>query len=158
MSSAAPAAVSADEPIAAPPKKSKPGLTRRSGLYLLAGLLIVAGIPVVATVRILDANALRNQKAHADAELIGQLQSAGDELRGVSDDASIRAANVTSSKVLQRALLTHDRATISRFAHTHPNTLIYVGRARVAGKLPPVSLTRSVSFVLNGKRVGGVTA
>lgn len=116
----------------------------------------MAGIPVVATVRILDANALRNQKARADAALTAQLQYAGDELRGVNDDASTRAADLSGSPVLQRAMLTDDRATIARFARRNRNTAIYVGRTHVAGKLPAVALTRSVSLVLNGKRVGRV--
>jgi len=104
MSSAASAATPAGDH-AAIPRKSKPGLTRRSGLQLLVGLLIVAGIPVVATVRILNANALRNQKAHADAALSTQLQQAGDELRGLSDDVSTRADDLSHSYPLQRALL-----------------------------------------------------
>ena len=116
----------------------------------------MAGIPVIATVRILDANALRNQKARADAALNAQLQSAGDELRGANDDASTRAEDLSGSPVLQRAMLTDDRATIARFARRHSNTAIYVGTTRVAGKLPAVALTRSVSLVLNGKRVGRV--
>ena len=125
-------------------------------MQLLAGLLVVAGIPVVATVRILDANALRNQKARADAALMAQLQYAGDELRGVNDDASTHAENLSGSPVLQRAMLTDDRATITRFARRHDNTAISVGTTVVAGKLPVAALTRSVSLVLNGKRVGRV--
>jgi diguanylate cyclase (GGDEF)-like protein len=156
MSSAASAATPADERTAPSPRKEKSSLTRRSGLQLLAGLLIVAGIPVVATVRILDANALRNQQARADAALSAQLQSASDELRGANDDASTRAEDLSGSPVLQRAMLTDNRAAISRFARRHSNTSIYVGTTHVAGKLPAVALTRSVSLVLNGKRVGRV--
>jgi diguanylate cyclase (GGDEF)-like protein len=125
-------------------------------LQLLAGLLIVAGIPVVATVRILNTNALRNQQARADAALSSQLQAANDELRGVNDDASTRAEDLSTSPVLQRAMLTDDRSTIVRFARRHGNAAIYVGTTHVAGKLPAVALTRSVSLVLNGKRVGRV--
>jgi len=116
----------------------------------------VAGIPVIATVRILDANALRNQQARADAALTAELQSAGDELRGINDDASTRADDLTQSRVLQRAILTDDRATLTRFARRHSNTAIYVGTTHVAGKHPAVALSRSVSLVLNGKRVGRV--
>src|SRR5206468_4771330 len=118
------------------PRKEKSSLTRRSGLQLLAGLLVVAGIPVIATVRILDANALRNQEARADAALTAQLQYASDELSGVNDDASTRADDLTNSKVLQRAILTDDRTTITRFARRHSKTAIYVGATHVAGKLP----------------------
>src|SRR5213082_2497191 len=106
MSSAAPAASAVENSSASSRRKARPSLTRRSGLQLLAGLLVVAGIPVIATVRILDANALRNQQARADAALTAELQSAGDELRGINDDASTRADDLTQSRVLQRAILT----------------------------------------------------
>ena len=88
MSSAAQAASAAERSTASHRRKSRPSLTRRSGLQLLAGLLVAAGIPVVATVRILDANALRNERSHADATLSAELQSASDELRNMADNAA----------------------------------------------------------------------
>jgi diguanylate cyclase (GGDEF)-like protein len=157
MSSAASAATATGDH-AATSRKSKPGLTRRSGLQLLVGLLIVAGIPVVATVRILNANALRNQKAHADAALSTQLQQAGDELRGLSDDVSTRADDLSHSYPLQRAFLTGDRAAVRQIARAHPGDVFYVGTQRVAGKRPAVGITRSVSLALNGKPLGRVVA
>ena len=86
MSSAAPAASAAEQSTPSTRRKARPGLTRRSGLQLLAGLLVAAGIPVVATVRILDANALRNEQARADATLSAELQRGSDELRSVRLD------------------------------------------------------------------------
>jgi diguanylate cyclase (GGDEF)-like protein len=128
-------------------------------LQLLAGLLVVAGIPVVATVRILDANALRNQKAHADAALSVELQAAGDELRGISDDASTRAADFAGTFELQRAMLTSNRAEIARLARRQPGTLVvYVGGRRVAGRLPRLAITRSTSIALTHKPVGRVVS
>src|SRR5947208_16662010 len=115
MSSAASATTPARERPSRTPRRNKL-VSRRVALQLLAGLLVVAGIPVIATVRILDANALRNQQARADAALTAELQSAGDELRGINDDASTRADDLTQSRVLQRAILTDDRATLTRFA------------------------------------------
>src|SRR5436190_23548124 len=140
MSSAAPAASAAEQSAPSTRRKARPGLTRRSGLQLLAGLLIVAGIPVIATVRILDANALRNQEARADAALTAQLQYAGDELSGVSGDASTRADDLFRLPVLQRAMLTDDRATITRVTRRHSNMAVYVGTTHVAGRLPAVAL------------------
>jgi diguanylate cyclase (GGDEF)-like protein len=140
-------------------RKQKSGLTRRSGLQLLAALLVVAGIPVVATVRILDANALRNQKAHADAALGAQLQAAGDELRGVSDDASTLAVDFGGTFALQRAMLTDNRAEIVRLVRAQRGTVVvYVGGRRVAGKLPSLAITRSTSIALTQKPVGRVVA
>jgi diguanylate cyclase (GGDEF)-like protein len=158
MSSAASAATPAGER-ATSPRKPESGLSRRSALQLLAGLLVVAGIPVVATVRILDANALRNQKAHADAALSVELQAAGDELRGVSDDASTRAADFAGTFELQRAMLTGNRAEIARLTRRQTGTLVvYVGGRRVAGRLPRLAITRSTSIALTHKPVGRVVA
>src|SRR4029078_10647725 len=105
MSSAASAATPAAGTTTGDRRNPNTGLSRRSALQLLAGLLVVAGIPVVATVRILDANALRNQKAHADAALSIELQAAGDELRGISDDASTRAARFARTFELPCAIV-----------------------------------------------------
>jgi diguanylate cyclase (GGDEF)-like protein len=160
MSSAAPAATPAAGPTTTGDRrKPRSGLTRRSGLQLLAGLLIVAGIPVVATVRILDANALRNQKAHADAALTAQLQAAGDEVRGLSDDASTQAADFSASPDLQQAMLKDNRAEIVRLARSQKGVIaVFVGGHRVVGRLPRLAVTRSTSLALNGRPVGRVVA
>jgi diguanylate cyclase (GGDEF)-like protein len=159
MSSAASAATPAADPTTGDRRNPNTGLSRRSALQLLAGLLVVAGIPVVATVRILDANALRNQKAHADAALLTQLQAAGDEVRGVSDDASTEAADFAGTIPLQTAMLTNDRATIARLVRQQRGTLVvYVGGRRVAGRLPRLAITRSTSIALTHKPVGRVVA
>jgi diguanylate cyclase (GGDEF)-like protein len=159
MSSAAPAATPAADPTTGDRRNPNSGLSRRSALQLLAGLLVVAGIPVIATVRILDANALRNQKAHADAALSVELQAAGDELRGISDDASTRAADFAGTFQLQRAMLTGNRAEIARLARRQHGTLVvYLGGHRVAGRLPRLAITRSTSIALTHKPVGRVVS
>src|SRR2546430_7451626 len=107
MSSAAPAASPAERPSASPRRKARPSLTRRSGLQLLAALLVAAGIPVIATVRILDANALRNERARADAALSAELQSGSNELGTLSDNAATRVADLANSEAVQRAFLTN---------------------------------------------------
>lgn len=121
-------------------------------------LLLVAGVLVVATVRILDANALRNERAHADAALTQELQSASDELRTLSDNAASRVDDLGSSDRLQRAFLTNDRAAIARIARRTPNTVFYSRGHRVAGTMPEVALKRGTSLVLNGKVVGRAVA
>jgi diguanylate cyclase (GGDEF)-like protein len=159
MSSAAPAATPAADRTHGGRRKAKSGLTRRSGLQLLAGLLVVAGIPVVATVRILDANALRNQKAHADAALSAELQAADNEARGVSDDASTLAADFAGTFELQRAMLTDNRTEIARLTRRrHESLVVYVGGRRVAGRLPRLAITRSTSIALTHEPVGRVAA
>ena len=159
MSSAAPAATPAHGATTGDRRNPNTGFSRRSALQLLAGLLIVAGLPVIATVRILDANALRNQKAHADAVLSVELQAAGDELRGISDGASMRAAEFAGTFELQRAMLTGNRAAIARLSRKQPGTLVvYVGGRRVAGRLPRLAITRAISIVLTHKPVGHVIA
>jgi diguanylate cyclase (GGDEF)-like protein len=158
MSSAAQAASTAERSTTSPRRKARPGLTRRSGLQLLAGLLVAAGIPVIATVRILDANALRNERSHADATLSAELQSASDELRSIADNAATRVGDIANSPALQRAFLTDDRAAIERIARRTPNAVFYVHGHRVAGTIPLVPLNRSTSLTLNGKIVGRVVA
>ena len=156
MSSAAPAASPAERQ--APPRRRnpKPSITRRSGFQLLAALLVVAGIPVIATVRILDANALRNERAHADAALQFQLQSATNELRVVSDNASTHAGNLSNSYPLQRAFLTNDRKTIRRIAREHRGFAFYLHGKRIAGPASKGALTRPVSLTLDGAGIGQV--
>ena len=158
MSSAAPAASSAERPSASPRRRSRPTLTRRSGLQLLAGLLLAAGIPVIATVRILDANALRNERARADATLSTELQHASNELRNVSDNAATGLANLAGSPALQRAFLKNDRAGVLRIARRTPDAVFYLHGHRIAGAIPHAPLKRSTQLVLNGKVVGRVVA
>src|SRR3954453_17561115 len=131
--------VSAATPAAGPTtgdrRNPNTGLSRRSALQLLAGLLGGAGIPAVATVRILAANALRTQKGHAAAALSFELQAAGDELRGISDDASTRAADFAGTFELQRGMLTGNRAEVARLARRqHAVLVVYVGGRRGAGR------------------------
>ncbi|HTS72279.1 MAG TPA: GGDEF domain-containing protein [Gaiellaceae bacterium] len=140
------------------PRRARSSISRRAGLQLLAGLLVVAGIPVVATVRILDASALRNERAHADATLRLQLQQAGNVVQGLADNASTRADDMSRSPVLQRAFLTNDRATIVALARKNPGVVFYLHGKPVARAVPGSSLTRSVSLALNGKTVGRVVA
>ena len=158
MSSAAPAASPAERPSASPRRKTRPSLTRRSGLQLLAGLLVAAGIPVIATVRILDANALRNERAHADSTLSAELQSASDELRTIADNASTGVVDLANSLPLQRAFLTNDRAAIKRIARKTPNAVFYLHGRRVAGTIPLVPLKQATTLTLKGKDIGRVVA
>ncbi|HXZ56060.1 MAG TPA: GGDEF domain-containing protein [Gaiellaceae bacterium] len=118
----------------------------------------MAGIPVVATVRILDASALRNERAQADATLRSQLQQAGAVVQGLADNASTRADDMTRSPVLQRAFLTNDRATIVALARKNPGVVFYLHGKPVTGAIPGAALTRSVSLALNGATVGRVVA
>jgi diguanylate cyclase (GGDEF)-like protein len=158
MSSAAPVASAGDQSAAAPRRRARPSLTRRSGLQLLAGLLVAAGIPVIATVRILDANAVRNERAHADFVLSTKLQGAGDELRAISDNAASRIDDLAQSYAVQRAYLTNNRAAIKRIARKTPNAVFYFKGERIAGSVPLVPLKRATSLTLNGKVLGRVVA
>src|SRR5262249_6007177 len=158
MSSAAPAASSVEGPSASRRHRARPSLTRRSGLQLFAALLLVAVILIVAIVRILDANALRNERAHADAALTQELQGASDELRTLSDNAAATVDDLGGSARLQRAFLTNDRAAIARLARRTPNAVFYSHGRRVAGTMPQVALKRPTSLVLNGRVVGEVVA
>jgi diguanylate cyclase (GGDEF)-like protein len=156
MSSAAPAASPAERQET--PRRRTPTLTRRSALQLLAALLVVAGIPVIATVRILDANALRNERSHADAALQVQLQSATNELQGKVDDAAGKAVDISGLPSLQRAFLTSNRPAIRRLARAYPGFAFYLHGRHVAGAVPKIAITRAASLLLNGKPFGRVVA
>ena len=158
MSSAARAASPAKRHDPQRRRAQKPSLTRREALQLLAALLLVAGIPVVATVRILDANALRNERAHADAALQLQIQSATNELRVRADNASSLAEDISRRPSLQRAFLTNDRPAIRSVARDYPRVAFYLHGKHVAGPVPKFAVTRSVSLALDGAQVGGVVA
>ena len=125
---------------------------------MLVALLLVAVVLVVAIVRILDANALRNERAHADAALTQELQSASDELGTLSDKAASTVDELGNSARLQRAFLTDDRTEIRRIARRTPNTVFYSHGHRVAGTMPRVALRRSSSLMQSGKVVGQVVA
>lgn len=140
------------------PASQRPSVTRRSGLQFLVALLLAAGIPVVATVHILDSNALGNERARADSALRTELQSAGQTLARLGEDASNHADDLSRSPAVQRAFLTDSQATLRRLARRTPGIVFYLQGTRVAGKRPRVSLTRSVSLTLNGRRVGTVEA
>ena len=93
MSSAATPAA-AEQQHAAPRRRrqTKPPVTRRSAIQLLIGVLIVGAIPIFSTVRILQANALRNEQARADSALGDQLQNGLRELGRLGDNASTTRA------------------------------------------------------------------
>src|SRR4051794_8855897 len=158
MSSVASTTTPARDQPSRTPRRNKQFVSRRVALQLLAGLLVVAGIPVVATVRILDANALRNERARADAALQAQLQQAGQTLQALSDNAATRAEDISRSPQLQTAFLTGNRRVIVRIAHRNPTMVFYLRRDRVAGQVAPTALTRTVSLTLNGATVGRVVS
>jgi diguanylate cyclase (GGDEF)-like protein len=133
-----------------------PPVSRRAGLQLLLGVLIVGAIPVVSTARILEANALRNERAHADAALRGELQNGLRELGRISDDASSRADDLARSPVVQRAMFAGDRAPLERLAANRPDTTFFLGRTRVGSPAEDVALERSVSLTADGSRIGKV--
>jgi diguanylate cyclase (GGDEF)-like protein len=125
---------------------------------LLAALLLAAGIPVIATVRILDANALRNERARADSSLGQELQSASDELRSQSDNAATSIDDLANTFPVQRAFLTNDLAAVRRIARRTPNAVFYVHGRRVAGEIPHIPLKRATTLMLKGKVVGRIVA
>jgi len=102
MSSAATPAA-AEQQHAAPRRRrqTKPPVARRSAIQLLVGVLIVGAIPIVSTVRILQANALRNEEARADSALSDQLQNGLRELGRLGDNASTTAHDLAGSPVVQ---------------------------------------------------------
>ena len=139
-------------------RHSRPGVSRRAALQLLVGVLIVGAIPIVSTVRILSANALRNEQSRTDSALRDQLQSALGELGRLGDDASNRAGFFAQSRPVQHAVLTGDAATLKRLAASSPGVSVYLRTRRVAGPPSRESVARSVWLTLNGARVAKIVA
>jgi diguanylate cyclase (GGDEF)-like protein len=156
MSSAATPAAAAADDARARRRHEKPPVTRRAGLQLLIGVLIVGAIPVVSTARILDANALRNERGRADAALRTELQNALRELGDLGDDASTRAEDLARSPVVQRAMIAGDRATLKRLARVNPGTSFYLHGRRVGGRAGAAAAQRSVWLTVDSSRVGKV--
>jgi len=154
-------AASTANPAERPPAHRRRGSgapPRRAGVYLLAGVLIVGAIPVVATVRILEANAVRNERTQADSALRAQLQSALRELARVVDDASAHAGDLARSTAVQRAFFTRNRAAMRRLAARESGIAFRLDGRVVAGGAPASAIRRSVSLTLNGRRIGEILA
>jgi diguanylate cyclase (GGDEF)-like protein len=139
-------------------RRSRQGISRRAALQLLVGVLIVGAIPIVSTMRILSANALRNEQARTDSALRDQLQNALRELNRLGDDASTRAGDFAQSRPVQHAVLTSDVASLKRLAASSPGVSVYLRKRRVAGPPPRRSVERSVWLTLNGSRVAQIVA
>jgi diguanylate cyclase (GGDEF)-like protein len=139
-------------------RRRRAPVTRRAGLQLLLGVLVVGAIPIVSTARILQANALRNEQAHTDAALRGELENALRELSTRADDAAARAGELARSPVVQRALLAGRRGRLRHLAAVNPGTSFFVHSTRVAGTAPGVAMERSVWLTGDGERVGKVSA
>ncbi|HWH54262.1 MAG TPA: GGDEF domain-containing protein [Gaiellaceae bacterium] len=153
---AAAAVTPADEPKA--PRRRRPHftVTRKSGVYLLGGLLVLAAIPVVATVRILDQNAVGNARARADAVLRLELEAGVRRLGQLGDDASARADDLVRSPAIAQTFIVRDRQAIAQLARRHPGIVFTLDGRTVAGRRPPVALTRTVWLTVNGKRIGSL--
>jgi diguanylate cyclase (GGDEF)-like protein len=139
-------------------RHSRPGVSRRAALQLLVGVLVVGAIPIVSTMRILSANALRNEQAHTDTALRDQLQNALRELGRLGDNASTRAGDFAQSRPVQHAVLTTDVRSLKRLAASSPGVSVYLRSRRVAGPPARQSLQRSVWLTLNGARVAKIVA
>ena len=131
----------------------KPPVTRRSAIQLLIGVLIVGAIPIFSTVRILQANALRNEQTRADSALRDQLQNGLRELGRLGDNASTTAHDFAASQVVQRAVIRHDTTTLRKVAGQTAGLTIYLGSKRVVGPAPGQGVQRFIWLTVNGARV-----
>ena len=121
-------------------------------------MLVVGAIPIVSTMRILSANALRNEQARTDSALRDQLQNALRELSQLGDGASTRAGDFAQSRPVQHAVLTADVGALKRLTASSPGISVYLRSRRVAGPAARESLQRSVWLTLNGARVAKIAA
>jgi diguanylate cyclase (GGDEF)-like protein len=138
------------------PRRAKPPVGRRAGIQLLVGVLIVGAIPVFSTVRILEGNALSNEKAHADSALRAEVENGLRQLGTLGNDASTRAADLARSPVVQRAFIAKRRDALTRLARENPGVAFYLGRTRISGPSPTTSAVQPVWLTVNGARIGKV--
>ena len=140
------------------PRRARPPVARRAGIQLIVGVLIVGAIPIASTVRILEANALRNERAHADAALRAQLQSGLRELSVLDDQTSNRAADLARSPDVQRAFIAPRLATLARIAREERGVSFFLEGRRIGAVPTKDVLERSVWLTVDGRRVGKVVA
>jgi diguanylate cyclase (GGDEF)-like protein len=155
---ATPSAVEQQHAVPRRRRKTTPVVTRRSAIQLLVGVLIVGAIPIFSTVRILQANALRNERARADSALRDQLQNGLRELGQLGDNASTTVGDLARSPVVQRAVITRDTATLRRLTAHTPGLVFYLGKKRVAGNNPGPGIQRSVWLTVDGARVAKIVS
>jgi len=140
------------------PRRAGSPVARRAGIQLIVGVLIVAAIPIASTVRILEANALRNERAHADAALRTQLESGLRELTRLGDQASNRAADLARSPDVQRAFITPRPAALARIAREERDVSFVLSNRRLGATPSANVLERTVWLTVNGRRIGKVVA
>ena len=160
MSSAA-TPTAADQQHAAPRRRrqTKPPVTRRSAIQLLVGVLIVGAIPIVSTVRILQANALRNEQARADSALSEQLQNGLRELGRLGDNASDDAH--TTSRARRSSSGPSSPATPRRCAGSPgalPEWRSTSARGESQAATPGTGVQRSIWLTVNGVRAAKIVA
>jgi diguanylate cyclase (GGDEF)-like protein len=139
-------------------RHAQPPVSRRSAFQLLIGILIVGAIPIVSTIRILQDNAVRNERAHADAALRAELQNGLRELGRLGDNAAARADDLARSPAVQRAVIRRDVPVLRRISRTHPGVAFYLRTRLVAGRTWRESLGRSVWLTVNGRRVARIVS
>jgi GGDEF domain-containing protein len=140
------------------PRRARSPIARRAGIQLIIGVLIVGAIPIASTVRILEANALRNERAQADTALRTQLQSGLRELTRMGDQASNRAADLARSPDVQRAFITPRPAALARIAREERDVSFVLNNHRLGAAPSANVLQRSVWLTVNGRRIGKVVA
>ena len=117
---------------------------------------MLAAIPIIATVRILDQSAVRNARARADASLRLELEAGARRLSQLGDDAAADADDLVRSPAIAQKFIVRDRAAIRTLARSHPHLVFRLDGKTVAGKGPPVALTRTVWLTVNGERIGSI--
>ena len=137
-----------------PAPQTKPPVARRSGIQLLVGVLIVGAIPIFSTVRILQANALRNERAHADSRCATSSRTVSASL-AVSATTPRPAPPTSRARRSSSGPYHRDTATLlsgsPRDTPESPSTSDERGRRR---RSPATAPAASVWLTVDGVRVG----
>ena len=126
-------------------------------LRLVTYFLLLSLLPLVAATWGFSEVAKRGETGSADASLSTALRVAvADHAERVQDDAAAAAASLARATLVQRAILTHNRAPLVRIAREFPHTAFYSGTELLAGDTAPsLAVTRDAEVVTRGGAVVG---
>src|SRR5947209_7627944 len=134
------------------------GLMGSFKVKLVAYFLLLSLLPLAAAFWGFSTVAAKSETRRVDARLEGGLRAAlatyQDELVAADTDAE----SLARSPAFQRALVQHDRATLSRLLRRHPHLSVEAAGGFRIGRVDPAAARRQIAVVGPGGARGAVIA
>ena len=130
-------------------------MTASARLRLTPYFLVLA-LPLVVGLWAFGNYAAENARREADTKLAATLAAAGLAYEHEVVSAGRTAHIVASSPSVQRALQSHDRSALARYARLHPSVAFSVAGERLAGATFSGVATRAVRVTHGGRVLGTV--